>query len=124
MKEEQLQLAVCDYIRLRYPDVLFNSDMSGIKLTMGQAIKAKRMRSSRGFPDLVIYANRKGRHGLFLELKAEGTKLTKKDGSFKSEHIEEQAEMLVKLWRLGFKADFAIGFEDAKQQIDDYLKEV
>ena len=73
LKEENLHLAVCNYIRMQYPDVLFNSDMSGVKLTMGQAIKAKRLRSCKGFPDLVIYEPRGEHKGLFIELKREVT---------------------------------------------------
>ena len=67
--EENLQIAVCNYLRAQYPKVLFNSDLSGIKLTMGQAVKAKKLRSSKGFPDLVIYEPRGNYHALFLELK-------------------------------------------------------
>ena len=43
MKESDLQIAVADYLRLQYPEVIFHSDFgSGIKLTKGQAIKQKR----------------------------------------------------------------------------------
>ena len=83
MKEENLHLAVCNYIRMQYPDVLFNSGMSGVKLTMGQAIKAKRLRSCKGFPDLVIYEPRGEHKGLFIELKREGENILKKDGELK-----------------------------------------
>ena len=119
--EAQLHEAVCDYIRLQYPDVLFNSDMSGVKLTMGQAIKAKKLRSSKGFPDLVIYEPRNGKHGLFLELKRKGEQLFKKDGSFKTEHLKDQSEVIAKLNRTNYVALFVIGFEEAKYIIDKYL---
>ena len=123
--EAKLHEAVCDYIRLQYPDVLFNSDMSGVKLTMGQAIKAKKLRSSKGFPDLVIYEPRKLGfiyYGLFLELKIEGTKLYKKNGEAATIHIAEQQEMIIKLIKLGYYASFACGFNEAKKIIDEYLK--
>ena len=81
LKEESLHLAVCNYIRMQYPNVLFNSDMSGVKLTMGQAIKAKRLRSCKGFPDLVIYEPRGEHKGLFIELKREGEKICKKESN-------------------------------------------
>lgn len=119
--EANLHEAVCNYIRMQYPNVLFNSDMSGVKLTMGQAIKAKKLRSSKGFPDLVIYEPKHGVHGLFIELKREGESLFKKDGSFKTEHLKEQGDMLINLAKRGYLAQFAIGFEHAKKIIDAYL---
>ena len=96
MKESELQVQVADYLRLRYPDVLFHSDFgSGIKLTKGQAIKQKRQNGGlRGWPDMFIAEPRNGMHGLFIELKKSGTRLKKKDGSWASSHLEEQNVML------------------------------
>lgn len=133
MKESDLQVQVADYLRLRYPDVLFHSDFgSGIKLTQGQAMKQKRQNGGRrGWPDLFI-AEPKIRPGfedtwkyeslgLFIELKKAGTRLKKKDGTWASSHLEEQNEVLGKLQRKGYSAYFAVGFEEAKDIIDDYL---
>lgn len=121
LKEENLHLAVCNYIRMQYPDVLFNSDMSGVKLTMGQAIKAKRLRSCKGFPDLVIYEPRGEHKALFLELKREGEKIYNKNGGLKSDHLKEQAEVMQKLIEKGYYCVFAIGFDNARYWIDSYL---
>ena len=97
MSERTLHRAVCDYIRLQYPDVIFNTDLSGAtKLTVGQAVALKSLRSGRGFPDIVIYEPRKDYHGLFMELKKEGTKLYNKNGE-QPPHIAEQIEMINKL---------------------------
>lgn len=120
--EAQLHKMVCDYIRTKYPNVIFNSDLSGIKLTIGQATKLKSLRSSRAFPDIVIYEPRGTYHGLFIELKAEGTKLLKKDGSPATEHIKEQELMMRSLIKKGYLCYFAIGFNAAKFFIDKYLK--
>lgn len=133
MTESELQVAVADYIRLRYPNVLFHSDFgSGIKLTKGQAIKQKRQNGGRrGWPDILI-AEPKIRAGfedtwtyenlgLFIELKKAGTRLKKKDGTWASSHLEEQNEVLNKLQKKGYAAYFAVGFEEAKDIIDDYL---
>lgn len=130
MTESELQVAVADYIRLRYPNVLFHSDFgSGIKLTQGQAMKQKRQNGGRrGWPDMFI-ANRRydlencvEYHGLFLELKKDGTRLHKKDGSWATEHIAEQAETLQALQDRGYETYFAVGFEEAKAIIDEYLQ--
>ena len=138
MKESDLQTMVADYLRLQYPDVLFHSDFgSGIKLTMGQAAKQKRQNGGRrAWPDMFIAEVRVSQEavenwdvksfqaGLFLELKKEGTRLKKKNGEWASEHIAEQADLLDRLEFRGYKAVFAVGFDEAKKIIDDYLKGV
>jgi hypothetical protein len=123
MKESDLQVQVADYLRLRYPKVLFHSDFgSGIKLTQGQAMKQKRQNGGRrGWPDLFIAEPSKDCSGLFIELKKAGTRLKKKDGTWASSHLEEQNEVLNKLQKKGYAAYFAVGFEEAKNIIDDYL---
>lgn len=123
MKESELQVAVADYLRLRYPDVLFHSDYgSGLKLTKGQAMKQYRQNGGRrGWPDMFIAEPSKNCNGLMIELKKAGTRLKKKDGTWASSHLEEQNEVLNKLQRKGYAAYFAVGFEEAKQIIDDYL---
>ena len=123
MKESDLQVQVADYLRLRYPDVQFHSDYgSGLKLTQGQAMKQKRQNGGRrGWPDMFIAEPMNGLHGLFIELKKAGTRLKKKDGTWASSHLEEQNEVLNKLQKKGYAAYFAVGFEEAKDIIDDYL---
>lgn len=71
-------------------------------------------------------------HALYLELKKEGEKLypgpraknrfKSKDGNeYKNEHIMEQADCLYELRQREYCAEFAIGFEEAKKIIDEYL---
>lgn len=125
MTELELQAQVADYIRLQYPDVIFHSDFgSGIKLTMGQAIKQKRLNGGRrSWPDMFL-AEPKGKYsGLFIELKKEGVRIFKKDGKLVSdEHIREQYDMLEQLRRRGYAASFACGFDEAKALIDRYMR--
>lgn len=122
-QEENLQIAVCNYLRLQYPSVIFTCDLaSGMRLTIGQAVKAKKMRSSRGYPDLFIAQPTQGKCGLFIELKKSGTKLMNRKGEQATPHILEQETMLVNLSQLGYVAMFAIGFNEAKKIIDAYLK--
>ena len=59
--------------------------------------------------------------GLFIELKKDGTRLKKRNGEWASEHIAEQSQVLQALQDRGYKADFALGFDQAKRLIDDYL---
>ena len=130
MNEKTLHRQVCDYLRYQYPKIIFNTDLSGAcKLTMGQAVAMKRLRSGRGFPDIQIMEPRNGFHALFLELKKEGTDLLKKRivddygyPCFASDHIREQHEMMERLREKGYKCEFAIGFDESKKIIDQYLK--
>lgn len=134
-KEETLHLKVCDYLRKNYPDVLFRTDFSsGMKMTPWQAAKHKKFQKSRAWPDLFIAESgvvkfKEGnlivnlrKNGMFLELKADGVKLYKKNGEMvANKHYQEQAEMLKKLRDRNYYAEFAIGYKDAIEQIREYL---
>ena len=133
--EESLQLAVCNYLKTCYPGIIFFCDMSsGMKMPIWMAARNKKMKSSRGLPDLFVVepkfavenifgSNFVCKHlGLFIELKKEGTRLRTKDGYYANEHIEEQAVVLERLSKLGYKAEFACGFDEAVKLIDNYMK--
>lgn len=71
-------------------------------------------------------------YGLFLELKKEGVTLhsgprakrrfkSRDDREYKTAHLMEQANCLYDLRQRGYCAEFAIGFEEAKKIIDEYL---
>lgn len=126
--EENLQLAICNYLKLKYPHVIFTCDLSsGMKLPIWIAAKNKKMRSSRALPDLFIakpryFSGGTHNHGLFIELKKTGVKLHKKDGSPIDAHVGEQIVILSMLQNLGYKACFGIGFDNTIKIIDDYLK--
>ena len=130
MNEKTIHRQVCDYLKYQYPKIIFNTDLSGAtRLTIGQAVAMKRLRSGRGFPDIQIMEPRKGFHALFLELKIDGTSLLKKrvvdsygEPAFASDHIREQHEMMERLRAKGYKCEWAIGFDEAVKIIKDYLK--
>ena len=120
--EFELQKAVCNYLRLQYPKVLFLSDtVASVKLTMPQAARNKAIQKEGiKTPDLIIFQPNELYHGLFIELKIETP--FKKDGQLKSnEHLEGQSKTIVSLNELGYKATFAWSFDQAKQIIDDYI---
>ena len=58
----------------------------------------------------------------FNYIKKEGTRIKKKNGEWASKHIDEQAEVLERLEFRGYRAVFAVGFDEAKEVIDEYLK--
>ena len=120
--EYRLYKSIALYLKLQYPKVLYHFDPTGLNLSKAQSGMLKAIQGARGYPDLFIIEPRAKHHGLFLELKPEGTRLRKKDGTHINEHIKEQSGYLKDLWNIGFEADFAVGFDDAKDKIDRYLK--
>lgn len=129
--EESLQLQICSYLRLQFPQLIFRSDFaSGMQLTPAQAAKHKRLQSGRAWPDLFIYRPMKvdGKQyaGMALELKKEGTTIIVKKGPRKgqlvaNEHIVEQYYLLRSLEKLGYFAEFACGYDDAINLINKYM---
>lgn len=123
--EENVHLRVCGYLKMLHPDVIFMSDIaSGMRMSIGQAVKAKKFRSSRGQPDLFIAKPSRNMHGLFIEIKKEGTKIYLKDGEtvVSDPHIQEQWAILDELRLMGYAAEFGIGYDECIRIIESYLK--
>jgi len=120
--EYDLQVAVCEYLNLQYPKLMYTSDtIASIKLTPQQASRNKKIQKD-GFkmPDVLIFEPRSKFHGLFIELKVDSP--WKKDGTLKkNEHLEGQWKTILDLVSKGYYADFATGFDEAKEKIDWYM---
>lgn len=120
--EEALHLSICRYLAMNHKEVIYNTDLSGIRLSMGQASKVKWMRSSNAFPDLFIIENREPWPGLFIELKSRKTKLLRRDGFLCSDpHLREQNHMLHELEERGYLARFCQGYDQTISLIEWYL---
>lgn len=101
---------------------MFRTDKDG-QFAKGSALWDKaRQKGKRGFPDLII-ANKIGAYnGLVIELKKEGISVFKKDGSLRSdEHLQDQSWWLAWFSDMGCYTRFAIGFDEAKEMIDNYF---
>lgn len=123
MSEYSEHKAISDYIKLQYPDVVFTSDSSGIRLSIGNAKKMLALKSNHKIPDLIILQTNINHCGLIIEIKAHDKTPFLKDGSLsKSKHIQEQNKTLETLSDIGYKAVFGVGFDDCKNIIDNYLK--
>lgn len=122
-KELTLHLQICEYLRLQYPKVIFTSDLSGLKVSIGTAIQMKKLRCSNGIPDLLIFEPNQKYKGLFIELKKDINELYTKKGIIReTEHITEQFNVLKKLLVKGYYAVFCCGFLQTKNTIDKYFK--
>ena len=121
--EFQLQCAIAEYLRTAYPKVKFLSDVrAALKLTIPQQVRSKKVQADNfACPDMVIFAARKGYHGMFLELKAQTP--FKKDGALKTDpHLARQDEAIYGLMEEDYYAHFYWDFDTAKDTIDWYLK--
>lgn len=123
--ETLLQIAVAEYLIKNHPDVDFHNDYgTGARLKPYQAKEQAEMNAYRkGWPDLFIAEPRNGYAGLFIELKRDGERLQKRNGDWVSEHIAIQAERLKGLLKKGYRAKFAVGFDDTIEIIEKYLNE-
>ena len=120
--EDRLQSQLSRYIRLQYPNVVFTSESSGLRVPIGVAVKMKDQRSEHKLPDMIILESNEKYNGLIIELKKNRAEIYKKDGTFKkSKHVEKQRKTLLLLKLQGYMAVFACGFEDAKNVVDYYM---
>lgn len=120
--EYQLCKTLSIYMRLQHPGVLFHWDLAGLNLSMAQAGMQKAIQFGRGFPDFQILEPRGIYSGCFIEIKADNTKLYKKNGTYATPHIAEQADMIKLLIERGYRACFGVGFDECKDIIDRYLE--
>lgn len=124
MTETDLYEMLAQYLNLRHPSVVYHFDLSGLWTPSHKARNLYGRLNKRAWPDLFIAGLGLQEYlGLFIELKKEGTKLYLKDGvtMVANPHFREQAKVLDSLRAIGYKAEFACGFEQAKLLIDDYL---
>lgn len=126
MKHQEyiLQKAVCRFLELQYPNVLFLSDTIGnVKLTLSQASRNKAIQKDNfKCPDLLILEPNKKYKGLFLELKKESP--FKKDGAlYKDEHLEAQQNSINQLISKGYYSCFVWDFEQIKDLIIGYMND-
>jgi hypothetical protein len=122
--EYNLQVAVCEYINLRYKNTLFYSDtIAAIKLTAIQGMRNKKVQKD-GFklPDIIILQPKHGYGAMMIELKLASPYYA---GQFKklkkNPHIEAQSDYLERLIDLEYYACFAWTLDMAISIIDNYM---
>lgn len=141
MTETDLYEQIARYMNLKHPGVLYHFDLSGVWTPSHKTRNLYGRLNRRAFPDLfiayptnhVLYFNSPvihentgeplmADHGLFIELKREGTRIYRRDGELvANEHIREQAAVLEELRKQGYAAEFAVGFDQAVSIIEQYL---
>ncbi len=123
--EFYIQITLVNWITRDYPDVLFRSDLGGIRLTRNMAIQEKRLQAGRGWPDMFLPEPRGGYLGLFGEIKIGPEEVYTRKGELRQDqHILEQSAILEQLRERGYKADFWLGLDHGWQIIREYLDTV
>lgn len=124
MTENALYEQIARYLNLKHPGIIYHFDLSGVNNASKYTRALYGRLNRRAWPDLfvahiqLVHEN----YGLFLELKREGTRLKKRSGEWASDHIAEQAGMMLDLRAEGYSADFAVGFDQAVAKIEAYLQ--
>jgi len=113
--EDNLQIAVMDYLRLQYPKILAWHTVNEGKIPVHYRKKLIRKGLKKGIPDIIIV--QKKRHnsiimfGIAMELKIKYNKPS-----------PEQIEVLDYLEGEGMITAVCYDFDSAKEVIDNYLK--
>jgi hypothetical protein len=121
-KEWSIQLDFCKWLRLQYPDVRFRSDIQSAGRLSPQMQNIKKILDPhRGWPDIMVYLKRGDRCGLGIELKRVDSGLWLKNGSLsKDKHVQEQHQMHEFLRGIGYRVEFAEGFDQAVEVFERY----
>ncbi len=116
--ESLIATRVANYLKTTYSNICFRFDLVDQLPTIGSRRKNKELHGSMfatGFPDLVVYGYGKP---LFIELKKD----TKSGNVPNTAHTRRQTAFHNHLRGFGYECDFAVGYEQAVEQIDKYMK--
>lgn len=135
--EESEQQRFVTWVKRYFPHVIIYCDAMGEDLTDSGRMRVHAMRNIR-VPDIIIDYPSRGYHGARFEHKKEGTKVYCRDGvtlrkqpykhTFRTgaiktgDHLQEQADSLVKLNKAGYYARFTIGLEELKRHFLWYIE--
>ena len=109
-KEDKLQNAVMQYLKLKYPDVFAIHVPNEGKRTPFERYKFKYLGGVAGVPDILIFSQNEFKAGLALELKVGYNKPT-----------ASQEDCLKRLKRANWRAEWVNSFDAAQKIIDEYL---
>ena len=88
-EEYQTQVAIVEFFRLQYPKHLIFHIPNGEQRSPAVGAKLKRMGVIRGVLDLFIPSPKKGKNGMFMEVKSNAGKISKEQLTF-IDHLIEQ----------------------------------
>jgi hypothetical protein len=123
-QEEKIQLTFCKIIDVKYPNLVYFSDSSGLHLPKGYAIKMSKIRNKKfKIPDMIFLHPNREFKGLCIELKKDRQTVYLKNGEVRNqEHLQEQKKSLEHLIDLGYCACFCCGIDEAMLLLDKYMR--
>lgn len=101
------QVLFFEWFSQNYPNVLMFMSLNGIRMNIGQAMKAKRSGMMKGVPDLEVPGWR-----LFIEMK-------KKKGGVNKPHQKQMQQYLI---ANGYTVMVCRGYDDAVQDIEEFVR--
>jgi hypothetical protein len=110
--EQKIQISVANYLRLRYPKLLWTISPVGLIISRNMGMLAVRMGYKAGTPDIMIFAPRGVWHGLFVELKAPGGTVS-----------DEQTSFLAGAFESRYATAICWSYDEAIKTIDQYLNQ-
>lgn len=110
MNEHQEQVAVVEWFRLQYPKHILFAIPNGGARHIVTAVNLKREGVISGVPDLFVMYPAFPFHGLFIEMKAKGGKVSPAQKEFMAAAIDN-----------GYQASVCYGFDEAREAINLYL---
>ena len=125
MKEQDVYNQLSQWLKLQHPNLIWRWDFAaGQKMSVGMAMRMKKMQCGVAYPDFFLAVSRGGYHGLFLEVKLHGFEAFQKRDKTKfiSTHVAEQADCLRRLNAMGYASKIGAGFEQCKEIITNYLE--
>lgn len=110
--EQDIQMAVVQWMRLQFPNLLFSISPGGL-LTSGKVgNKANKLGYQKGVPDIMVFKANSKWHGLLIELKTPTGIIS-----------NEQKKYLAELMRLNYFAVVCRSFEEAKNTVEFYFSQ-
>lgn len=109
--EYRIQTDFVKHVRLYYPDLLMTISPAGMVLSPGMAKISTALGYLKGTPDVMIFEPRGQYHGLFIELKAPGGRIS-----------PEQIKVLGKLSSAGYATAVCWSTLAAIEELEKYLK--
>ena len=110
-KEDSLHISCCDYLDLKYPNILYFHPLNESKRSYYERWYAKKMRMMPGVSDLIILEPRHGFNGLIIEFKIKPNKLT-----------IHQNDFLIKCTKNNYKIAVIHEIDEFIKFITNYLK--
>lgn len=113
MTEHAEQVATVNWFRyhyIKFAKCLWSIPNGGVR-HIGTAVKLKAEGGMAGVSDLFLMMPAGKYHGLFIEMKVKGGKLS-----------SSQKEFIANAILMGYKAVVCYGFDEAKQAINEYLQ--